>query len=176
MRKRRGRAVRALAAAAVVTGAVTGVVASAGCGVRPTGVLSAGSMPVADGRASTITVYLVKGGAIRPIVRPGLPGHPYLAIEQLGVPVTSVEGRLGLYSEVRVPLEGRIVDDPSVLIVDLQQGVPHRRVNWSRVALGQIACTAAAIPGVETVKLWSGPDPDEYGWGFVDCADFADVR
>ncbi|WP_433138824.1 hypothetical protein ACQPZ8_37710 [Actinomadura nitritigenes] len=172
MRKRWGRAVRVLAAAAAVAGAVV----SAGCGVRPTGVLSAGSMPVADGRASTITVYLVKGGGIRPMVRPGLPGHPYLAIAQLGVPVTSVEGRVGLYSEVRVPLEGRIVDDPSVLIVDIQEGVPHRRVRWSRVALGQIACTAAAIPGIEQVKLWSGPDPDEYGWGFVDCADFADLR
>ncbi|QKG26387.1 hypothetical protein ACTIVE_8040 [Actinomadura verrucosospora] len=156
--------------------AAAAAVVSAGCGVRPTGVLSAGGMPVANGRASTITVYLVKGGVIRPVVRPGLPGHPYLAIAQLGVPVTSVEGRAGLYSEVRVPLEGRIVDDPSVLIVDLKEGVPHRRVSWSRVALGQIACTAASIPGVERVKLWSGPDPDEYGWGFVDCAGFADVR
>jgi hypothetical protein len=177
MRKRRGRAARTRALAASAA-----VVAAAGCGVRPTGVLSAGSMPVADGRASTITVYLVNDHALYPAVRPGLPGHPYLALAQLGVPVTSQERRMGLYTDVP-PQEISVsqggppgmltvwVDDPG------PQGLrPGPGSRWPRLALAQVACTAQAIPGVKRVLL-EAPD-DESGHDRVSlvCADFADLR
>ncbi|WP_067463429.1 hypothetical protein [Actinomadura macra] len=149
------------------------VLAASGCGVRPTGILSAGDRPVARGQAPAITVYLLQNGRLRPVVRPGLPGHPYLSIAQLSVPPTAAEQRLGLRTEVRHPLESRVVDDPSTLIIDVAHGGPRPRPDWSRAALAQIACTADALPGIDRVRLWGAPEPDGDGRGFLRCGQFS---
>ncbi|MBT2209576.1 MULTISPECIES: hypothetical protein [Actinomadura] len=170
--RRHGAAVLAAALAAVLLG---GVLAS-GCGVRPTGVLSAGDRPVAAGsQAAAITVYLVRGDRLVPVVRPGLPGQPYLSIGQLSVPPTASDLALGLHTEVAHTLVARVVGDPSVLIVDQVPTDERRRWRWSRLALAQIACTAQAISGVERVQLWNGPAPDQHGWGRISCAQFQDL-
>jgi hypothetical protein len=174
MRKRSRPAAAALAA----------VLAASGCGVRPTGIISAGVLPRAEGNAEAVTVYLVRDGSgLRPVTRPGLPGRPYLPIEQLHVRPTAVERSAGLRTEVGLPLSARVVwdasrpaDDASRLIVDLAPTVPHRRVSWSRAAVAQIACTAQAVPGIDRVALWSGPDPDKYGWASVRCGELSGGR
>ncbi|MDL4817928.1 hypothetical protein [Actinomadura opuntiae] len=164
-------------AAAALAAAVT-----AGCGVRPTGVIDAGQPVEAAGNSGTITVYLAQGKKVVPVVRPGLPGNPYLGLNQLSVRVTSGERLQGLHTEVDHPLEGRLIrivsqpDDPGRLVVDLPDTVPHRPVHWSRTALAQIACTAQAVPGVSSVELWSAPGADGNGWGTVRCGDFDDMR
>lgn len=155
--------------------AVLALGAAAGCGVRPTGTLSAGTNPDASGRAATVTVYLIREGRVTPVVRPGLPGHPYLAIEQLSVPPTFKERRAGLSTDVGHPLVARVVDVQSMLIVDLPPHIPRARVAWSRTALAQIACTADAVPGIKRVKLWSAPRHDKHGWGVLACLDYRDL-
>ncbi|MBO2459550.1 hypothetical protein [Actinomadura violacea] len=179
MRTRWTRSVRALAAAAAVAGAA----ASAGCGVRPTGVLSAGSLPVAGGRAATIKIYLVKDGALFPTVRPGLPGRPYLALEQLGVPVTAQERLAGLSNSVR-PQQIRVTQDqpPGMITVWVDDAGPEglrpaRGSHWPRLALAQVACTAEAIPGVvKGVLLETSAGRPGRARVQLACEDFADLR
>ncbi|KAB2378951.1 hypothetical protein [Actinomadura montaniterrae] len=169
------------AAAVLAAAAALAVVATAGCGVRPTGVVSAGGPVEAAGNSGTITVYLARGKHLEPVVRPELPGHPYLALSQLSVPVTAAEKLQGLHTEVRRPLVARLVrvasrpKDDAVLVVDLPDTVPRRPVHWSSTALAQIACTAEAVPGISSVRLWSAPDADEDGWGRVRCGDYRDA-
>ncbi|MFB4299513.1 hypothetical protein [Actinomadura sp. NTSP31] len=156
-------------------------VAAAGCGVRPTGIIGAGRPVQANGSPGTITVYLAWQGHVVPAVRPGLPGHPYLSVSQLSIPVTSDERRRGLYTEVDQPLVARMPQDSSeprgmgVLVVDLSSAVPRRPVRWSRMALAQIACTAQAMPGVNDVQLWSAPSLSDDGWGNTQCAEYRDL-
>ncbi|WP_433468369.1 hypothetical protein [Spirillospora sp. CA-128828] len=170
----RRRSVRVWAAAAALA-------ALSGCGVRPTGILSAGTRPIANGRAATITIYLVKDSRLVPVVRPGLPGHPFLAAEQLAVPPTTQERAMGLRTEVHGPLEAYSVvassnpiGERSQLVVrPADSGKPAKI--WSRLAMAQIACTAQAIPGIERVNLWGTPNPDKNGWEIVTCDRFSDL-
>ncbi|WP_344280761.1 hypothetical protein [Actinomadura napierensis] len=161
--------------------AALAVVAAAACGVQPTGVIGAGGPVETRGRAGTITVYLLWQGRVVPSVRPGLPDHPYLALSQLSIPVTSEERARGLYTEVHRPLQAWMVQaasepqDMGSLTVDLSSAVPRRRVHWSRAALAQISCTAQAVPGIRDVLLWSGPGADKDGWGSAQCEDYRDL-
>lgn len=147
------------------------VLAAAGCGVRPTGVIDAGPPPKVGGAAATITVYLLRGDRLYPALRPGLPGHPYLSLQQLSVRPTEAERRLGLRTEVDVPLAVRMVNGSSRMVVD----APGRRRNWPRPALAQIACTADALPGVERVVLRDLVRGDLAARPLT-CADFDDLR
>ncbi|TDD97231.1 hypothetical protein [Actinomadura rubrisoli] len=162
--------------------AVLAVAVAAGCGVRPTGIISAGDKPVANGQAATITVYLLRGGRLTPVVRPGLPGHPYLGVTQLGVAITSAERRQGLSTEVPwndglvVRREGR----PGDLVVDVSQaqwvnGKLIYDVKWSRAAMGQVACTAQAVPGVKRVVLAGVLHREENNWITLTCEEFDDL-
>ncbi|WP_433478226.1 hypothetical protein ACQPZP_15030 [Spirillospora sp. CA-142024] len=164
-----------------VWAAAVALAAVSGCGVRPTGILSAGTRPIANGRAATITVYLVKDSRLVPVVRPGLPGHPFLAAEQLAVPPTTSERALGLRTEVHGPLEAYSVVDASKperqrsqLVVRPADSEKWTKT-WSRLAMAQIACTAQAIPGIDRVNLWGAPDPDKNGWEIVTCDRFSDL-
>ncbi|WP_242901770.1 hypothetical protein [Actinomadura terrae] len=165
----------AVLAAALAAAPLAGVLVS-GCGVRPTGILSAGDPPVAAGsQAPAITVYLVQGGRLKAVVRPGLPGHPYLSIGQLSVEPTATESRAGLHTEVTHALTARVVGDPSTLIIDQVPSDERERWRWSYAALGQIACTAQAIAGIDRVRLWNGPNPDAQGWGTYSCEEFSEL-
>ncbi|GAA1895913.1 hypothetical protein [Actinomadura bangladeshensis] len=170
-RRRSGTAVAAFALAAVL--------AAAGCGVRPTGILSAGSHPVADGQAPTMTLYLVRGKRLARVARPGLAGHPYLPLAQLGLPVTADERRRGLHSEID--------DSSAVTVYEVRRGVvgvqlPGLRFaggraepggEWSRTALAQVVCTAEAIPGVSAVLVSNAFEEGESQT--MRCDRFADL-
>ncbi|GGT52178.1 MULTISPECIES: hypothetical protein [Actinomadura] len=171
------------AAAVLVAAAVLLVALAArfptGPGIRPTGIISAGDPPLAAGDAETITVYLVQDGRLVPVVRPGLPGHPYLALSQLGVPLTSQEVRKGLATEIPGPdgvsagkegPQGTVVVD----VVGEADGTRPAR-HWSRLARGQVACTAQAIPGVSRVVLTGVFNEEKSAWAVVRCRDFDDL-
>lgn len=156
-------------AAAVVAAAASGVLV-AGCGVQPTGIVSAGAGPVASGYAADVTVYLVRGGRLHRVTRPGRPGHPYLAIEQLSVPPTTQDRRRGLATEIRRPLSAQAGDGPGQLVV-AEYGGPYL-TRWTRLAKAQVACTAEAIPGVSFVTLATWEDSLNRR---VPCAGYQDL-
>ncbi|MEU5992976.1 hypothetical protein ABZ806_28755 [Spirillospora sp. NPDC047418] len=155
--------------------------AAAGCGIRPTGIIAAGDAPAAGAHPATVTVYLVHGGRLRPVPRPGLPDQPQLGLDQLSVPPTARERAMGLRTEVDVPLEAYSVVAASAApggraqMVVRPAGARYRSKIWSRIAAAQIACTAQAVPGVEGVNLWGAPNPDGAAWAAVTCGQFADL-
>ncbi|MFA1539137.1 hypothetical protein [Actinomadura monticuli] len=170
-RPRWTRALPAVAACAVL----------AGCGIRPTGIISAGTGPAAQAHADTITVYLVRGHRLLPVTRPGLPGQPNLAIGQLTVPPTGQERAIGLRTEVHGPLDaykvvnmtGPVGHHPQMVVRSAgRRNVPK---NWSRIAKAQIACTAQAIPGIQSVNLLSALNATETSLETLTCDQFADL-
>ena len=167
-----GPARKAVAAAAALVGlAAVAVPFRSGFGIQPTGIISAGEPPVAVGTAETITVYLVSDLGLVPVVRPGLPGNPYLGIVQLGVPLTSEERRLGLRTEVPLQAEFRVRrEGSSTIVMDV---APGRR--WSRIALAQVACTAQEAPGVRRVVFAGLHEADRTGWRTVTCEQFGEL-
>ncbi|MFD0665848.1 hypothetical protein [Thermocatellispora tengchongensis] len=56
----------------VLAAGLVSLIAVAGCGVRPTGVVPAGDPPSGPVElATTMTIYLVKNGRLSPVTRPG---------------------------------------------------------------------------------------------------------
>ncbi|MBO2446262.1 GerMN domain-containing protein [Actinomadura barringtoniae] len=141
--------------AAVVALAVTAAVA--GCGVRATGIAGAGGAPDAANPVARITVYLLNAqGRLVSVTRPGLPGRPYIALNQLAVRPVGSERRSGLRTEVPDAVESahlaQDVRDGRTAGVDLVVMVNGRGA-WTRAALAQLACTAAGVPGIAGVIL-----------------------
>ncbi|RKS74751.1 hypothetical protein BZB76_3270 [Actinomadura pelletieri DSM 43383] len=157
------------------------VLTASGCGIRPTGIVDAGDPPFARGYADTITIYLVRGGMLRPVTRPGVPGRPYLAVEQLHVPTTPRERALGLRTEVRRALTVQAVSDGLGSTSDGHSPLAVQGTGrslspaWSRTALAQIACTAEAVPGIEGVILVQATNTGGGGGRLVYCRQFADL-
>ncbi|MFF0519893.1 hypothetical protein ACFYTC_14395 [Actinomadura nitritigenes] len=152
---------------------------ASGCGVRPTGVVSAGSLPVAEGRSMTMTLYLVAGDRLVRVTRQGLAGHPMLPLVQLRIPVTAQESRKGLHTEVphTEDISGYVVQASRVLVasvtgIDIGPGGLRAGGDWSRVALGQLVCTAQAVPGVSRVKVEDALNPDTES-ATLTCDDFS---
>ncbi|MFF5257328.1 hypothetical protein ACFY4C_00170 [Actinomadura viridis] len=195
--RRRARPRAGLLTATLAVIAVTAVAGASGCGVRPTGIVAAGSVPVPAARTGPVTVYLLRGGELVPSVRPGLPGHPYHAVTQLGVPITAEERRLSFTTavpagsiEVRAPntgapaqvAEGRAGEllvsfaVPRAVVRKQEDGA----VTWlrgfeSRPALAQVACTAEAIPGIRGVRVLGMYNPARTDWALVVCSQFRDL-
>jgi signal transduction histidine kinase len=143
-----------------------------GCGIRPTGIISAGDNPVIETRDVWVTVYLVSGrGRLVPVVRPGLPGHPYHAITQLGTPPTSLEQRRGLRNAVPTPnIWPRVEGGENTLAVNVDGKVP-----WPRVARAQIVCTAQTVAGIRQVMLIGLKNRKGDGWATYTCGQFTDL-
>jgi len=145
---------RARALAAVLMAVA---MATTGCGVRPTGIADAGAPPKAADPAAKITMYLLDAaGRLVSVVRPGLPGHPYIALDQLAVRPVEVERRSGLRTEVPDAIESvhlaGDVDDGGQRNGELVVMVTGRGT-WTRAALAQVVCTAAGVPGIDHVVL-----------------------
>ncbi|MEV4004127.1 hypothetical protein [Actinomadura sp. NPDC049753] len=155
-------------------------VALAGCGIRPTGIISAGDLPLAQAHAATITVYLVRGGRLVPVTRSGLPGEAHLAVEQLTVPPTEQERAMRLRTEVHGELDVYSVDDVSSPMGHRSQLVVRPSAEagakgLSRTAKAQIACTAQTIQGVQRVNLGNTVDAPENRWEYLTCDQFSDL-
>ncbi|MFC4906759.1 GerMN domain-containing protein [Actinomadura gamaensis] len=130
---------------AVLAAAVTG------CGVRPTEVVGAGDAPQPTGQPNPIAIYLVKDGRLVRTARPGLLSAPYLGLQQLSVRLVDSEVQQGLTTTIPagVDLSAAYLDGSGVLTVHVNQA----DVNWPRITLGQVVCTANAAPNVKQVRL-----------------------
>ncbi|WP_345022606.1 hypothetical protein [Actinomadura keratinilytica] len=145
-----------------------------------------------------VTVYLAdRNDRLVPVVRPGLPGHPYHGVTQLGGEPTAAERRRGLRNAVpRLELRPAPVHDgpaaarrgSTELHVNVAargaKATGDRAPTWSRPALAQVACTAETVPGVSGVRLTGAapaegaagaPDGSGRERGLIRCADFRDL-
>lgn len=122
------------------------------CGVRPTGIVEAGGAPQADAANTTNPIYFVKDGKLTAVQRVGVPTEPLLAIQQLAEGPTLAERRRGLTSEV-MKISVTFSDAKPQELLDVVMYTSADPSEWPRLAKAQIACTAAAIPGVEFVAL-----------------------
>jgi hypothetical protein len=158
------------ASIAIVAAAILAMTTGpAGCGIQPTGIVSAGDPPFAAAPNTNNLLYFVRDGKLTPVVRPGLPGHPALAIEQLSGP-TKTERDQGISSEM--PHVQLLELGPGEVIVGVDGQLNHR--TWPRLARAQLACTAAAIPGVQRVRITSSID--NLTELIISCDQFHDLR
>ena len=144
---RTGRAGRVLAAG------LLSLVAVAGCGVRPSGVITGGDPPsgaVAPGApglgpgspTTTITLYLVKNGRLSAVTRPGYRSSQADTLALLAAGPTAEEHAHGLTTDVppeAVPFS--VTAKPAGRVV-VTLSTPASEL--STLAVEQIVCTAAA--------------------------------
>lgn len=154
-----------------------------GCGVRATGIVSAGDKPLTGAQVSPVTVYLLRRGRLVRHVRPGLPGRPFHALVQLGIPLTAQEIHEGLTTAVPPGPIHPVPDDllDGVLRVEMEGDVFSSdgrllRARWSRAAVAQVVCTGEAIPGIATVDIDARIRIFEEPPFAVYCKDFADLQ
>ncbi|MBK1783674.1 hypothetical protein [Prauserella cavernicola] len=131
------------------------LVALAGCGVQPSGVIYGISPPsgAAEGRMP-IEVYFLLRGELFPIARDDTPRFPADSLAQLAAGPTAAERARGLRNEV--PAEAApftvTTDDAGRAVVTVS--VPPSQL--STVAAEQIACTATGGSGA-VLLLGEGP-------------------
>jgi len=161
---RRGPARRVLAAGALVAA----VLVVAGCGVRPSGVITGGPGPsgrvVPEGSdtpalvtpAVAATVYLVQDGRLVAVPRPGERLSPGEALRLLAAGPTPQERARGLTTDVppgAAPFT--VIAGPDGRLAVTGAGPVGRAGGLSPLAVGQIACTAAAAtsPGRDRLAV-----------------------
>jgi hypothetical protein len=132
-------------------------VALAGCGVRPSGVITGGDPPSGPVEPSTtITMYLVKNGRLSSVLRPGGPLSRADTLALLAAGPTPGERAQGLGTDVP-PTAGpfSVTAKPTGQLV-VTVSTPAREL--STLAVDQIVCTAAATspPSPTAVTVVAG--------------------
>ncbi|MET7397267.1 hypothetical protein ABZS66_27660 [Dactylosporangium sp. NPDC005572] len=128
---------RAAAVAALAVLAVLAVLLPAGCGVRPSGVITGGPAPRAAG--GWVRLYLVKDGTLTPVLRRADPHtRPTQTLELLLAGPTGDERADGYTTEVPPGLGPVAVQAGELAATVAVAGDP---VALSATAAGQIACT-----------------------------------
>jgi hypothetical protein len=133
-----------LARRVLATGLVS-LVAVAGCGVRPSGVITGSDPPRgAVEPTTTITLYLVKSGRPSAVTRPGGPLSQADTLALLAAGPTPREQEQGLTTDVP-PEAGpfSVTANPAGHLV-VAPSTPASEL--STLAVEQIVCTAAAAP------------------------------
>lgn len=138
---RAGFAGRALAAGLVP------LVAVAGCGVRPSGVITGGDPPHGAVQAPpAITLYLVKNGRLSAVTRPGVPLSPTDTLALLAAGPTASEQAAGLTTDLPLhagPFSVTAQPDGRLVVT-----LPTSAGALSTLAVDQIVCTAGGpAPG-----------------------------
>ncbi len=121
------------------------LVAVAGCGVRPSGVITGGAPPSGGAQpAAAVTLYLVRNGRPSPVTRPGGPSlSPADTLTLLAAGPTARERAQGFTTEVP-PAAGLFsvtVEPVGHVLVTLSTPAGE----LSPLAVEQIVCTAAAM-------------------------------
>jgi hypothetical protein len=138
----------------VLAAGLVSLVAVAGCGVQPSGVITGGAPPSgAVALTTTITLYLVKNGKLSAVTRrPG--GHPLAPADRLALLAagpTPKEKARGLTTDV--PSEAgplSVTTEPTGhLVVTLSTSAS----DLSRLAVEQIVCTAASTTPKSPVQV-----------------------
>ncbi|MEV6985629.1 hypothetical protein AB0M95_30830 [Sphaerisporangium sp. NPDC051017] len=128
----------------VLAAGLVSLVAVAGCGVRPSGVVPAGDPPSgAVAPTMTITLYLVKNGRLSAVTRPG--GRPLFPADTLALLAAGPSAREKAHGfTTDVPPEAgpfSVTAEPAGhLVVTLSTPAG----DLSTLAVEQIVCTAAA--------------------------------
>lgn len=126
----------------LAAGLVT-LLAVAGCGVRPSGVITGGAPPSGRVAASpAITLYLVAKGRLTAVTRAGTPLPEADTLALLAAGPTAKERARGLTTDVppgAVPFSTTVRGDQLVVTPSVPGG------GLSRLAVEQIGCTAAAM-------------------------------
>ncbi|WP_053175461.1 hypothetical protein [Nonomuraea sp. SBT364] len=153
-----------LARRALAVGLVS-LVAVAGCGVRPSGVITGDAPPSGDVAPDTkITLYLVKDGRLSAVTRPGRGGRPLFKADILALLAagpTVMERADGFSTDVP-PEAGPFSDstDPAGHLV-VTVSVPAGEL--SPVAVDQIVCTVAAMSPASPAQVTVAGDGDRVG-------------
>jgi hypothetical protein len=133
---------------------------AAACGVRPTGVITAGEPAVAGQAVPQTTVYLARRGRLVPVRRVAFPGAPQAALNALWEQgAKAPEKAQGLWSPmsdlgVFYAIFNRGALPPGVLMASFYADRPV-----SDLLRAQIVCSGTAQPGVERVQLADPADP-----------------
>jgi hypothetical protein len=133
-----------------LAGIIAIAVLTAACGVRPTGVISAGEPAVAAQTVPQTTVYLVRQRQLVPVRRvtfPGSPQAPVYALWEEGP--TREESASGLVSPVRFLPSFDVTFDQGVLVVSYGDGTPASTLTYA-----QIVCSGMAQPGVRRIRVF----------------------
>ncbi|MEV5706223.1 hypothetical protein [Actinoallomurus sp. NPDC052274] len=136
------RAVRAASAAAAVC-------VLAGCGVRPTGVVSAGEAPTATATSlPKAQVFFLLGGTPEPVERAVPPWDTQAVFDALLAGPTAQERERGLRTELTPDVTVRAIGTRTVFVESRRQQMSHQEI----AGYLQISCTARLLPGAPLVK------------------------
>jgi hypothetical protein len=148
-----------------VTAVLTLLVAT-GCGVRPTGVISAGDPAVAQQAVPKTTIYMVRQNQLAPLRVVSVPGAPQAAVEALWDRQTQVETDQGMLNPAGLLPRADVTFDAGVLVISYFDATPA-----SRLTIAQLICSGAAQPGVQRVRLVR----NRAQIGPSDCSSFGDL-
>lgn len=127
----------------------------AGCGVRPTGVVSAGEAPTATATSlPKAQVYFFRGGALEPVERSVPPWDIQAVFEALQAGPTPQERERGLRTRLPADVTIHAVGTRAVFVES------RRRISGKEISgYLQIVCTARMLPGAPFVKAPDSVDP-----------------
>jgi hypothetical protein len=135
----------------LVAGLVS-LVALAGCGVQPSGVIAGAAPPSGPVEPATTILYLVSDDRLSPVHRPDPPLNPAETLALLAADPTDEERAQGLTTEVpQAAVPFSVTAGPSGPI-EVTPSIPASEL--STVAIEQIVCTVAAgSPGPTRVTV-----------------------
>ncbi|HEV7629141.1 MAG TPA: hypothetical protein VGO89_21835 [Streptomyces sp.] len=148
-----------------VTAVLTLLVAT-GCGVRPTGVISAGDPAVARQAVPQTTIYMVRQNQLVAVRVVSVPGAPQVAVQALWDGQNQVALDQGLLNPAGLLPRAAVTFDAGVLVISYFDATPA-----SRLTLAQLICSGAAQPGVQRVRLIR----NRAQIGPPDCSSFRDL-
>jgi hypothetical protein len=128
--------------------AVAALLVTTGCGVRPTGVISAGDPAVARQAVPQATIYLVRQNHLIPVRLAAVPGAPQAAVEALWDRQIEAQVSQGLLNPAGLLPRADVTFDSGTLFIYYNDATPA-----SRLTVAQLVCSGAAQPGVQQVRL-----------------------
>lgn len=151
---------------AVLALLVATLLVTTGCGVRPTGVISAGDPAVARQAVPQTTIYMVRQNKLAPLRVVSVPGAPQVAVQALWDGQNQVAFGQGLLNPAGLLPRADVTFSSGVLVISYRDATPA-----SRLTLAQLICSGAAQPGVQRVRLVRNGDPI----GPPDCSAYRDL-
>jgi hypothetical protein len=146
--------------------AVLALLAAAGCGVRPTGVISAGDPAVARQAVPQTTIYMVRQNKLAPLRVVSVPGAPQVAVEALWDGPSDRSLLQGLLNPAGLLPRAEVSFQDGTLVIFYRDATPA-----SRLTVAQLICSGAAQPGVQRVRLVR----NGVQIGPPDCSAFGDL-
>jgi hypothetical protein len=144
--------------------AVLTLLVATGCGVRPTGVISAGDPAVAQQAVPQTTIYMVRQNRLVPLRVVSVPGAPQAAVEALWDRQTQTNP--GLLNPAGLLPRADVTFQDGTLVIYYRDATPA-----SRLTIAQLICSGAAQPGVQRVRLVRNGAQI----GPPDCSTFGDL-